>query len=501
LAGFKKVDLQTVQTLRDLVLRRSFLQSNGISSQDVSVNICVFGKGFGIAIPVPGREEPIQIEFLSINICISDLAQIVSAFRAWLLGQTPEIVASVFADLQALQTCAQVGPSNCNFDFMWLSMINGPNASGFNQLSNSISAFLRKIGANDATAQSVSIFVHEFLMTVPESQVRRLIEDFGALAIVSVGLMNWLNSANRIDPRMVDPSLTQFVYTNSQGQFDILSFFTDLQKVIDYAASCGTICDLLRSDVIRLGSALAAFALASDMEQFYRTQETLHLANIIKGQNGWTLQRLWLDLKSLASMPDQVSQAVDIIATGQLAMPDGSVRQIVSYVLIEPFLTGNELGPLDQLGDRPLTAFEDRLMAAMRMAANPRFSPLNGVGEQINVGRDPVVVIVLNSADPAALDQLKALIHELITNIHITGFGVSLTVIVVVNGQVVYSEGLLQNNAQEICTSMGICQESTPTSPPSSSGPDHTIIGGTVNSCQEGGRNSFQICAQHVFGR
>jgi len=494
LAGFKKVDLQTVQTLRDLALKRGYLQGSEVESQGVDL-LCA-SIGVGLSLPPPFNF--VTITLAGISLCSGEVYSFIQQFLRR-MNDLPDPTAAwsgLFQDLAALQAqCPD--PSSCVLSQFiqnnpnWQDPQNHP---GLNELVGSMVDFVRKItGNNNLQASLVNNFLQYFLYQVKDQALMSwMVQQFGPVGVLAVGWIDGLRAQGVLNPGAIDSSLSQFPYP------DGVSFFQAVKALYEQAGSLASP-DLIRRDLQNLTLALVIWGAGRETEKFYRVQEAARLATQLLSQGqGWRLERIWYSYCEYIQQPscEPDDSYIDVIAT--------QGDKLVAYIMIEPFLSSDDISNECTTDPRACTNFERRLINAIDIAKDYYCGAIGAYsGECVNNGRDRVVVIKLTAADPAALERLKSQIQAYVATLP---FGLGpVTIIVVLNGQVVYSLGQHEGDAAQICLSLGICSSqpvaSTPPeeSPPPSDGPAFTITGTTVNSCSDsssGVRFTVGICAQ-----
>ena len=191
-----------------------------------------------------------------------------------------------------------------------------------------------------------------------------------------------------------------------------------------------------------------------------------------------------------------------------LALLSGAENPIVGYIIIEPFLNSEDVSeiPCPPPVPAPIdtcTPLEHRIQDALDLAYNA-FGARGAFSEYVNQGRFPMIFIVLKRADSDTLERLKQKI-ESGSIFGLRRFDI-LTIVIVLDGQVVYSWGYQKANAEQICLSLGICRKasnqsggSTASSPPSNHGGlPFTITGVAVDSCFFAEQRRVALCAQQV---
>ncbi len=482
LAGWNNPSLQTVQALRDLALKRGYLQGSEVEGQGVSL-LCA---SIGIRFSLPPPFNFISITLASISLCGGEVLSFIQQFSSR-MNALPDPAAAwsgLFQDLAALQAqCPD--PSSCVLSQFildnpdWRDPQNHP---GLNELVGALIDFVRRItGNNNIEASLVLNFLQYFLYQVKDQALMSwMIEQFGPVGVLAVGWIDGLRAQGVLNPGAIDSSLSQFPYP------DGVSFFQAVKSLYEQVGSLAGSA-LIRGDLQDLTLALVISGAGRDAERFYRLQEAVRLATeILNRGQGWNLERIFYSACEILEGGDTQNcgedRRIDVIAT--------KGDKLVAYIVIEPFLHSSDVS------SDCCTGFERRLRDAMNVARD-RCGALGAYsGECLNIGRDRVVVIELQGADPAALERLKSQIQNYAAQHPLGG---RVTIIVVLNGQVVYSFGQHEGDAAQLCLSLGICSSQPVSSTPPAGSAPPTISGTTVNACTDpysGIRFTSGICAQ-----
>ncbi len=497
LAGFQNVNLQTVQRLRELALKGDFpnptsgVSATGVSAGCVSVSLGFeFGFFFGLSI-------------VSADFCIADLLDLIASFQAVMSALGPQALDELVAALADGRNWVQTNcptASSCDLNRFIHEYLNTHPVT--DPLINAIAAYICELEGGTATFDAHSIscqgaaapainntsafLLHFFLQFADKpSEMDLLIRSLGAVAVVGVAMLD--NNKPSQDPR-----LGAFPYADGTSLFEaiagLLQYATDHQQY-----------PLLLTDLQNL-AAMTVFAGAGGLsDNFYRFEDTIQLAIKLVDQ-GWDLVRLEYDLTNdylggicIVGQNCTFHQQVDIIATGTF-----NGRKVVSYVLVQPFLSTVDASAKGDLILRLSNTIRSLVTKVFAGAADSQFSSLKGA--------IPYIFIVIHSCEAESLASLEDQIQQVIN-----GQAAPVTVAVVLNGQVVYAAGANEIDAPGVCQSMGICTSaqvvSAVCSPPPTNGslpPDSgqgveeepAIIGGIGPRICSDNTPMQQVCIQ-----
>lgn len=476
-AGLGDLDPETIKRLREIGLNEDYLQEDlGGQSSNVSVDFCYGLPGIDVEI------GDISIGLNAGELCLRALLDITTSFQQW-AEDNPSLADELSNQLQSLVACAN--GDECDFDNQWRDITSSHNAA-FEKFVTSLVETLKAIGLPASTAESSgSLFVKEFLQTISEDQVEWMVKNFGPTVVTAVSMEQWMSEEGRLNPD--GSGFDRFPYATADDNFDLLSFMHDIKAMLDYSKGHRNEY-LLKSDLntvfaalagaIRAGAAPKSGSIGSDVaearEKLYRVQVLTQMAVNLKDRSGWEVQRLWRDLRD-------VSGAVDIIATGTQNGTD-----FISYILIEPHLESADLG-----------GNPDRVTLGERLIETAEYATDSTSGIDIREGNDPVIVIAIEKADTGTLDQLIQRINSMQNNHKYR----KVTFIIVKDGAVVHKKGPKENVAEQLCDSMGLCDqpETDPSSEQDSDNDDSsvTVTGVVADDC-DSETSTAKLCAQAV---